>query len=91
MIQTLPSDYVICPPLADHPILENVHHQEDMERGYIWACRLVESPIKQLLQKYFLFQGGRLGCCSNQCASAARDGPTFENKFVVVININKLG
>jgi hypothetical protein len=47
MFQTIPPEYVICPPLADHPVLENVFHPENIEGGYMWACRLVQRTIKE--------------------------------------------
>jgi len=39
-LTTLPPDYIICPALTDHPVLENIYHPEDIKKGYMWACRV---------------------------------------------------
>merc|ERR1719228_940896 len=38
-LTAIPPDYIICPALEDHPVLENVFHPENIEKGYMWACR----------------------------------------------------
>jgi len=39
-LKSLPSDYILCPPIPDHPILENVFYPDNLSRGVIWACRV---------------------------------------------------
>jgi len=39
-LTVIPPDYILCPPLEDHPILSNVYHPEDIQKGYMWACRV---------------------------------------------------
>jgi len=39
-LKSLPSDYILCPPISDHPILDNVYHPENLSRGFMWACRV---------------------------------------------------
>jgi len=39
-LKSLPADYVICPAVENHPVLESLKHPEDLFRGYIWACRV---------------------------------------------------
>ena len=31
---------MICPPVENHPVLDNVYHPEDLVKGYMWACRV---------------------------------------------------
>jgi len=44
-LESIPEDYIICPPLENHPILASVYHPEDIQKGYMWACR-VEDLVK---------------------------------------------
>jgi len=37
-LTSIPDDYIICPPIPDHPLLDSVHHPEDIVKGYIWTC-----------------------------------------------------
>jgi len=39
-LESVPESYIVCPPLADHPILSGVSDQSSIYRGYIWACRV---------------------------------------------------
>merc|ERR1712142_428712 len=39
-LMVIPPDYLICPPLTDHPILENVYHPDNIQKVYMWACRV---------------------------------------------------
>lgn len=39
-LKNLPSDYILCPPIPEHPILENVYYPDSLSRGVIWACRV---------------------------------------------------
>ena len=38
-LKSIPDDYKICEPVPDHPLLENIYYPEDIEKGYMWACR----------------------------------------------------
>merc|ERR550519_2167368 len=42
---SIPEEYIICPPVEGHPILANVYHPEDIQKGYMWVCR-VEDLVK---------------------------------------------
>jgi len=39
-LSSFPPEYLICPPLTDHPLMENIYHPEDLFKGYTWACRV---------------------------------------------------
>jgi len=44
-LTSIPDDYYICPPIANHPILDNVFYQDNIERGVIWACRVEDLAL----------------------------------------------
>lgn len=40
-LKSIPSEMVLCPKIANHPLLERLHdHVEDISRGYMYACRV---------------------------------------------------
>jgi len=39
-LKAIPPNYIICPSVESHPILDNIHQPENIVRGFIWACKV---------------------------------------------------
>jgi len=39
-LQSVPERYIICPPLVNHTLIENINDPTDIKKGFVWVCRV---------------------------------------------------
>jgi len=39
-LEVVPDEFIVCPPITQHPILDSVSDPTNISKGFIWACRV---------------------------------------------------